>query len=183
MKLEWKLPGKLTSLLQRYRYPLLILLAGLVLLLWPGGSKNRSPETAVEPPAETSSPADAAMAYREQLERELESLLSQVQGAGRVRVLLTLKTGPAAQYQTDRSSSSQRSEQGTEERKEEKTVLTERGSAYNEPTLVTTAYPVFQGALIVSQGAGDPSVRLALLGAVSALLGLGADQVTVVTMK
>ena len=30
--------GKLPALLERWKYPLLIFLAGLVLLLWPGGS-------------------------------------------------------------------------------------------------------------------------------------------------
>ena len=39
------------------------------------------------------------------------------------------------------------------ERVEEKTVLLEQGSAYHEPALVGLAYPVFQGALVVAEGA------------------------------
>ena len=40
-------------------------------------------------------------------------------------------------------------------------------------------YPVFQGALVVSQGADRAEVRLVLTQAVSALTGLGADRITV----
>ena len=58
-----------------------------------------------------------------------------------------------------------------------------RGSAYDEPAVVSTAYPVFQGALVVAEGGADPSVRYQLSAAVAALLGLGADQITVVKMK
>ena len=57
------------------------------------------------------------------------------------------------------------------------------GSAYDEPAVVSTAYPVFQGAVIVADGGADPSIRYQLSSAVAALLGLGADQITVLKMK
>ena len=117
------------------------------------------------------------------MERELSGMLSQVEGAGKVQVMLTLKTGPASQYQTDRSLTASREGEKESQSSEERTVMIGRGSAYDEPAVVSTAYPVFQGALIVAEGGADPSVRYQLSAAVAALLGLGVDQITVVKMK
>ncbi len=181
MKGSWKLPQGLAALLERWKYPALILLAGVVLVLWPGGEQKTEPETAASQAAEES--AEDPEVYRRRMERELEGILSQVEGAGKVSVLLTLRNGPTDSYQTDLSTSGRgEGEDGTQER-QEKTVMRENGSAYNEPILVTRAYPTFQGALIVSQGAGDPTVKYRILEAVAALLGLGTHQITVVKMK
>ena len=179
-----KLPGseKLLALLERYKYPILILLAGVVLLLWPG-RKTAASEAAEPTPAAAETVSDEGRSYCRELELQLEGLLTQIDGAGRVRVLLTLKTGPAAAYQTDRSRSEEREGDGQSLNEEEKTVILRRGSAYDEPAVVSKAYPVFRGALIIAEGAGDPSVRLRLSAAVAALLELGADQITVVKMK
>lgn len=181
MKGSWKLSQGLTALLERWKYPALILLAGVALVLWPGGERKTAPEPAATQAAEES-PEDPEE-YRRRMERELEGILSQVEGAGKVSVLLTLRNGPTDRYQTDLSTNSRGAgEDGAQER-QEKTVMRQQGSAYNEPILVTRAYPVFQGALIVCQGAGEPTVQYRILEAVTALLGLGAHQITVVKMK
>ena len=44
-------------------------------------------------------------------------------------------------------------------------------------------YPVYQGAVVVCQGAGDSGVHLAVVQAVSVLTGLGSDKITVVQWK
>lgn len=182
--MKWKLRGleKLPALLDRYKYPIAILLFGVALLLWPS-SKEEKQAVSNPAPAVTEAVSDEGADYCCRMERKLETLLSQVEGAGSVRVLLTLKIGPATAYQSDRSRSERR--EGTEESltEEEKTVILSRGSAYDEPAIVSTAYPVFQGALIVAEGGGEPDVRLRLSAAVAALLDLGADQITVVKMK
>lgn len=172
---------KLPGLLERYKYPALILLLGVFLVLWPSG--RAEPVTQTTPETAASEPAPAEPDYRAEMERELAALLSQVDGAGQVKVMLTLKTGPSAQYQTDRSVSVSREGEKESQSSEERTVMIGRGSAYDEPAVVSTAYPVFQGALIVAEGGADPSVRYQLSAATAALLGLGADQITVVKMK
>ena len=173
---------KLPKLLERYKYALLILILGVFLMLLPGRRQDKAAAEPVDQTRETET-GDPGESYRRQVEEALGSLLSQIEGAGRVRVMLTLKTGPANQYQTDRAGSG--SSEGDREASswEEKTVMQSKGSAYNEPAVVTTVYPVFQGALIVAEGGGDPSVRYQLSAAVSALLDLGTDQITVVKMK
>ena len=178
------LPGleKLPKLLDRFKYPLAVLILGVGLLLWPGRSPSK-PVDAEPLPAATEPEADGGEAYRAEVERRLEALLCQVEGAGRVRVLLTLKAGPAASYQTDLRTEERPAEGGSSLSREEKTVILSRGNAYDELAVVQTAYPVFQGALVVAEGGADPKVRLQLSAAVAALLDLGADQITVVKMK
>lgn len=86
---------KLPGLLERYKYPALILLLGVFLVLWPSG--RAEPVTQTTPETAASEPAPAEPDYRAEMERELAALLSQVDGAGQVKVMLTLKTGPSAQ--------------------------------------------------------------------------------------
>jgi stage III sporulation protein AG len=97
--------------------------------------------------------------------------------------MLTLETGPASNFQTDRSESRSTESDRENRTTEEKTVMMDRGSAYDEPAVVSTAFPVFRGALIVAEGGDDPVIRYQLSAAVAALLDLGADQITVVKMK
>lgn len=173
---------KAPDLLKKYRYPILVLLAGLVLAAWPFGKKQTAPGRTDETKPTEAVKTDAAD-YRTRTEAELEQILSQIEGAGRVRVMLTLRAGPETVYQTDVSSQSQSEDGKTSVSSKTETVILSRGSSYNEPAVVRERYPQFQGALIVSEGGGSAGIRLQLVSAVSALLGLGTDQITVVKMK
>ena len=152
----------------KFKYALLILLLGVVLLLLPQKTGETQPEQAA-PPAET----------EESLEARLEAVLSQVEGAGRVRVLLTLDAGTAYEYQTDVETRSD--SDGSEVSR--KTVLASNGGGSDSAVTVRTTYPTYKGALVVCEGADSASVRLAVMQAVSSLTGLGSDKITVIKMK
>lgn len=147
--------------LGRFRYPILILLLGLLLLALPGKTARTQPEAAepTEPPGLTIQ------------EARLESLLSQIKGAGQVRVMLSLQAGEQTQYQTDSD--------GTQE----STVLYSAGSGSQRALVRQVSGPQYRGAVIVCQGADQAQVKLALVQAVASVTGLGADQITVVKMK
>lgn len=83
--------------LGKYKYALLVLLLGVVLLLLPSGGKAAKAETpAAQAPAQQEMAEDAAV-----LQAQLGKLLSRIQGAGEVEVILTLRTGTQYVYQTD----------------------------------------------------------------------------------
>lgn len=104
---------------------------------------------------------------------KLERLLCTVKGAGKVEVLLSYAAGELTLYQTDTDESSQRTD-----------TVTVTDANRNQTGLVTqTLPPVYQGAVIVCQGGADPSVRLAIVDAVSKFTGLGANQIAVLEMK
>lgn len=151
--------------LGRFRYPILILLLGILLLALPGKTSRAQPEA----PEQTESTGLTIQ------EARLESLLSQIQGAGQVRVLLSLQTGEQTQYQTDTRPQAD----GTEE----STVLYSAGSGSQRALVRQVSGPQYRGAVIVCQGADQPQVKLALVQAVASVTGLGADQITVVKMK
>lgn len=157
-----RLQKALTGRLGRYKWVGLIFVAGLVLLAWPGGTSagDALPET-----AET---FDLAAT-----EARLAEALSQIKGAGEVTVVLTLAGGPRQVLAQDVD---QTAERGQERRE---TVVVSRGSGGQEAVAVQEVSPEYQGALLVCAGGGDPTVRLQLTQAVSALTGLGADKISI----
>lgn len=151
--------------LGKYKYALLILVLGVALMLVPA-KKTQTSQTAetVQPP-------------QEDLEARLEALLSQVEGAGRVQVLLTLDTGPAYEYQTDVETRT-----GAESERRTETVIISGGGSESAIPIRTT-YPTYKGAVVVCEGADSPAVKLDLIRAVSSLTGLGSDKISVIKMK
>lgn len=149
---------RINALFGKYKYPILVLLAGLGLMLLPG--KNQEP---AEVPVQTVQAPD--------LEARLETILSQIDGAGQVRVLLTLEKSRETLYQTDSRSDSA------------DTVLVEDAQRVETGLVRQTIEPVYRGAVILCQGAGDPGIRLAVVEAVRCVTGLGADEITVLNMK
>ena len=168
MKAQWKLPEaeQVWKLLDKYKYVLLILAVGLVLLLWPSGQREK--------PAPESAGGGAEEFDLAALEEKLSQVLSQVEGAGKVTVALTVRSGTERVPLTDRSTSSRERESQVEE----KTVVVNTGSGQQAVVRLERA-PVFQGAVVVCPGGDQAEVRLLLTQAVSSLTGLGADRITV----
>lgn len=182
-----ELPEKMLAYAKKYRYPILILLVGIFLAIWPFGKKSMQ-APAVRNSEQLSASGDTKAVlnqgdYCKQTEEELCRILSQIDGAGKVRVMLTLHAGTETVYQMNIQEQSQTEDSTFSAASNKETVILSRGSSYNEPAVVKERYPVFRGALIVSEGGGNASVRYELSKAVSALLGIGTDQITVVKMK
>lgn len=157
-------PKKITEFLGKYRYAALILLIGLALMLIPGRKDPGAVQEITVPPVEQDSE-----------EEKLAVILSSIKGAGRVEVLLSIASGEQTIYQTDTDS-------GSATQREDTVTVTD--SERNQTGLVSQILPpVYQGAIIVCQGAGNPTVRLAIVDAVSKYTGLGANQISVLEMK
>ena len=153
---------RINALFGKYKYPILVVLVGLGLLLLPG-RETEMPPVPVETVREAS------------LEQRLEELLAQIEGAGAVRVLLTEDVGRETVWQTD--------VQTDADSVREDTVILE-DSGRNETGLVRrTTEPSYRGAVILCQGADAPSVKLAIVEAVRCVTGLGADQISVQKMN
>ena len=100
--------------LEAFKYPALVLLIGLVLVLVPG----RKPAEPEQPDIQTKTPepaSDEALAYLAQTEQRLASILSRINGAGQVDVMLTLRSGKAHQYQSDYRTETDHHETGDHE--------------------------------------------------------------------
>ena len=164
-----ELKDRLLPLWQRYRIPLVLLLAGLVLVFWPSRSS----------PAPSSQRSTDAIFDLEQTQLRLAQILRQIDGAGRVELMLTLAAGQETVYQTDVRLVTNESGSTTER----DTVLLSQSGAEKEPLVAVTKLPQYRGALVVCDGADKASVRLAIVEAVSSLTGLGSDHISVIKMK
>ena len=164
--MEWPiLKKRLTGFIKEYRYAVLILAAGLFLMLLPSGGKEKTAA-----PVQTESQTEA-----EDLEGRLSEILSSVQGAGKVKVLLTESRGEQTVYQTDI--------QEREDALDEDTVIV-TGSDRSQQGLICQRIPAkYLGAVIVCQGADKAVVRSALVEAVSNATGLSTAAITVLKMK
>lgn len=151
----------------KYKYALLILLVGVGLMVMP----QNAPETEAAEPEEQET--------TEQLEQQIESILSLMEGAGEVQVLLTMAEGPSHEYQTDLQTVTDL--EGSEIQKQ--TVLISGENGQEAPIPIRSRYPIYQGALILSEGADSSVVRLQIVNAVSDLTGLGSDRISVIKMK
>lgn len=149
----------LIPMLKKYRYALIVLAVGLVLLMLPTGAKE-------EPVTET-----AVHQEQKSISQELEDILSKIQGAGEVAVMLTPASGQETVYQTDRNGENY------------DTVTVSDDSRSENGLICQINPPVYLGAIIVCQGGDDPSVRLAVVEAVAKVTGLGADRISVLKMK
>ncbi len=157
-----------TDLLKKYKYVLIIVIAGIALMLLPSGTNKDKIMT-----------EEVTLTTEKTMEQRLTEALSQIRGAGRVQVMLTEAAGAETIYKTDEHISS-----GGENASSQKDTVTITDENRAENGLITQIIPPrYQGALIVCQGADDPNVRLAITEAVVSLTGLKTDRITVVRMK
>ena len=99
MKLQWKpSEGGLWKLLDQYKYVLIVIAVGILLLLWPTGDGKRQAADGILPEPQEDFDLEA-------LEEKLSRTLSQVEGAGQVTVTLTVKSGMERVLASDRTTS------------------------------------------------------------------------------
>ena len=154
---------------KKYRFPALILLLGIILMTLPIKEKKAAEPVQTEEPNISQTDLQGA----------LEDILCLIQGAGKVRVLLTEAAGEQTLYQTDEDMQAN----GESESIRQDTVLL-TDSAREEAGLIRQIIPpVYQGAVILCQGADSAAVRLAIIQAVASATGLTSDKIAVLKMK
>lgn len=158
--------GKLTGLLSQYKYVFLVILVGVALLLLPsfGGERGESQEGSVS--EATTAEFDLAA-----MEQKLAEALSEIEGAGKARVILTLKSSARQVVARDESMKEQESSATT--------VVINKGTGYQDAVVLQQIYPQYQGALIICPGGGEATVKLKITEAVAAVTGLGAARISV----
>ena len=166
--MDWmKIRSRISQQVSQYKYVLLIIGVGILLMLLPTQSETKQ-ESDLTGQAKT----DASV------EVKLEQILSQIRGVGKVRVLITEQTGSETVYQVDED----RTEGDGSLRLKKETVIVS-GGGIQSGLIQTVTPPTYLGAIIVCQGAGSPEVRLAVTNAVSAVTGIGMDRISVLEMK
>lgn len=159
---------KIMSFIGQYRYVILVVLIGLVLMMIP--DRN---ETAMDSGTEVIVPETVST------QEMLEDILSQIEGVGKVRVLLTILEGERTFYEYDEDTSD--TENSGSVRRD--TVIISDENRAEQGLIQQVIPPTYLGAIVVCQGGDKPSIQLAIVEAVSNTTGLSADRITVLKMK
>ncbi|MEA4972271.1 hypothetical protein SDC9_106523 [bioreactor metagenome] len=126
------------------------------------------------------------------LESKTESLLSQVEGAGRVRVMITLDSdGESVYAEEKKTSNSQTDEKASEgdnreiasETEEKSVVMVNNGDGSTSPVIIKETAAKIAGIVIVAEGGDNILVKDSLIRAAQALFDVPANKVAVFKMK
>ncbi|MCR4434262.1 MAG: stage III sporulation protein AG [Clostridiales bacterium] len=121
------------------------------------------------------------------IEKELEEILSQIKGAGRVSVMITYESGKEIVPATDASKKEndvQEKDSGggsrnTSQDEYETKIVFEEQSGIKKPVVLKELQPAVKGVIVVAEGATDPSVRENLSKAVQVITGVPIHKVQV----
>ena len=173
---------RIANIFVKYKYVMIVAAVGLVLIAWPFGGSEESGRT------EETEPVQAIAADASEMETKLVSLLAQVDGVGRVEVMLSLASDMEYVYADEytRSFDENSTDGGSastslEESMTYTTVRLEDGS--EALVVLKRVYPEYKGAVIVCDGADNAGIRLKVINAVSALTGLSSERITVMILK
>lgn len=135
---------------------------------------------------------DSAQTIAE-LEARLEEILSQMDGAGRVRVMITGKDNGEKVVEKDmpsQNSSVQEEGEGegsvrtsSDETREETTVYMRDGNGLETPYVRQELSPNITGVLVLAEGGDNAVVEKNITDAVKALFGLEAHKIKVMKMQ
>ncbi|MCX4356186.1 MAG: hypothetical protein OSJ43_08165 [Oscillospiraceae bacterium] len=130
--------------------------------------------------AEPYAASESAAEIERELEQRLVSLISRIDGAGEVTVMVTLDTVSQRVYEKDtKSESSSKSDaDGSSQSAGSETEVVLAGST-KEPLQVGTVQPKVRGAAVVCSGAGDPVVKERVANTVAKALNIGLSKVYV----
>lgn len=130
--------------------------------------------------------------YVEIWEEKLEESLLYIEGAGQVKVLITLKEseqkilakdGTEDMSETAEADAAGGSRRTTQNRIEKKTIYTVDERGQEVPYVVKTITPVVEGVVVIAQGADQPEVRQNIIEAIQVLFDIDANKIKIVKMK
>ncbi len=131
------------------------------------------------------------LAYKEKMENELISILENIQGVGKVNVMIYFESGqeqiPVFNQNNSNSNTKEKDTSGGQRETTQEnggtTVVMENNGEKEQPFIVKTYNPKIAGICIVAEGAGERVTELRVRQAVTKLFGISDDKVQVYPMK
>lgn len=165
----------------------LVLLGAALMIIPPLFTKKQGnlPSGAVASGINTLS-GDSSLSEKEKiLAEKIASILTQVQGAGKVSVSVSIEAGPEKEFarntSTDKSRVEEKESGGTNRvtdgNNDKSEVVFAQGKS--DPVVVKEIAPQIKGVLVVAEGATDADVKAKINRALQALLDLPANRIMV----
>lgn len=130
--------------------------------------------------------------YAKVWEEKLEESLLYIEGAGEVKVLITLKESEQKVLAKDgmedisemtEADASGGSRKTTQSRVEKNTIYTVDERGQDVPYVVKTISPAVAGVVVIAQGADQPKVRQNIIEAIQVLFDVDMNKITIAKMK
>jgi len=155
---------KIKTTINKYKYVLIVLIAGIILMVIPGRTESESTDT-----------KESVSESVSETEKRLTELLSKGKGVGRVSVMITLEYSEKTVYMQNETR-----REGGSEIEEEKEISTVSEGNTEIPLVQETRGAQYRGACIICDGADNAQVRLWITDAVSDLLNIGSDKISII---
>ncbi len=168
----------------------LIAIAGVILLLTNFSEWRNLTSQKEEQKEEKTVQTGQNDAYVDALENKLVHILENVDGVGKVEVMITLKASKESVLNKDVSEETQTEEEKNNEtqkssrnqKKQEETILSDR-SGNSAPYVVKELEPEIAGIVISCEGADNKVVAASVLEAAQVLFGVSANHIKVLKME
>lgn len=203
--------SKITKIKMRKDQFIICMLAGILLIITalPSAEKKNGKtseygiwdsntsiieEKAAEEKAEAAQPEKFGNTeeYESYMENRLEQAISAMEGAGKVKVMVTVsaseelvveKDMPTTRSDTQESDSEGGNRNVNEWNQEEETVYSRQSDGSSTPYVIKTLQPIIEGVVVVAQGGDRPEVRRNITEAIVALFDIEPHKIKVVKMK
>ena len=179
---------------------LVILVVTLIIinLIWNGGGEKSNEEPAVDPNKKLAMQNDeqnttvstASLTSQDTLALQLEEILGQIQGVGKVKVLITYsqtsQTVPMYNEDTSQKDTEETDTSGGTrkiiETDVQKEIIYQETDGEKSPIIQSTVSPKVEGAIITAQGAADTNIKANIIQAVEAVTGISSHKIQVFAM-
>lgn len=120
--------------------------------------------------------------YEKETEQRLSDIISEIDGAGRVKVMLTLKSSEKYEFAKNSQTDEKSSEENSQKNKNDEYVIL-NGTNGDECVTIKSEYPSVQGVVVVCDGGDSQAVKSNITQAVSSAVGISTNNITVLKMK
>lgn len=187
---EWVEKGKKIGVIRLG----LLIVAGLVLLIASfDGKEEHKTQTQINTQNEEKQSEEQQLnTYIENMETRLTNVLSQVDGIGKVQVMITakatqekvvLKDAPYKKTTVKEEDSTGATRESKETTSEEGTILEKQQDGSESPYITKKLQPEIEGVVVIAEGAAQKQIEAEINDAVVALFSVPSHKIKVMKMK
>lgn len=118
----------------------------------------------------------------EQLSEQLTQLISEIKGAGRVKVMITYDATDENVYAKDTDEEFENIQSNTGGQRIKSEYIIVKGSDGEEGLKIKNILPTVRGVAVVCDGANDPNIKGQIISTVSALFDINSTRISVAEM-
>ncbi len=172
-----KIKEYLERLPSEKRKIMLIFSIGILAVILIVASDLSKTDKNVNKDADTTTGLDSV--YEEELEARLGKIISEIENVGRVRVMVKTASGEKNEYAVNDTVNYGSSG----DKKSENEYVIVKNQNNESGVIIKKDYPEIQGVMIVCDGGNLSTVKNEVTNAVSAVLGISTDRISVSKMK